>query len=603
MKKLISILLSATFLLSSCGASGDSASASQFKTLYNAEVETLNYLNAKSEIELAIVANVIDTLVEYDQYGNVQPCLATSWETSDDGLVWTFHLREGVPWVDSNGNETGYELTANDFVTSAKWQLDSNNASVNEFFLDGVIDNATEYFNGEITDFDEVGVKAIDDYTLEYTLEKPIPYFLTMLSYAAFLPVNQTFLTEQGDDFGTSEDTLLYNGGYVLSDFSQNERHVLKANPLYWDAENIHIPEIVETYNAEASTLAPEMFLRGEIQEATIGSDILGDWESDPEKAAVLRPSTNGYYTYFYALNFNPQFDEVYEPENWKNAVNNLAFRKSLFHALDRVKVIAIDEPTNPESRLLNTITPTNFVQEDGVDYTEIGPLAEISATDSYDEELALSYKEEAMEELEGTVTFPVKILMPYNSGNSAWAKRAQVIEQQMEGLLGEDYIDIILEAGPATGFLGEVRRPGNYALMEVNWGPDYADPETYTDPFVEGGTYNKPEYVEGYTDENGEKTYTNLVNEAKSEVLDMDLRYEKFAEAEAFLIDNAFVIPFAVNNPGYKASYLNPFEAEFAPFGLCYLKYKYQTVLDEPMNTEDFNAAKAEWETEKAVQ
>ncbi len=603
MKKAVSLFVAMTLLLTSCGSSSTGSTETQFKTLYNAEVETLNYLNARTEIELQVAANVVDTLVEYDKLGNITPCLATEWSVSDDGLVWTFKIREGVKWVDHNGDETDYELTANDFVTGIKWHLDPKNASVNEAIIDGKIKNAAEFFNGQISDFNEVGVKAIDNYTLEYTLEKPIPYFLTMLTYAAFLPVNEMYLSEQGDLFGTANDKVLYNGGYIISEFAPNERHVLKANEKYWDSENIHISQILETYNAESETLAPEMFLRGEIQQATITSDILGDWQSDSEKSAVLRPSLNGYYSYFYALNFNPTFDAEYEPENWKIAVNNESFRKSLFHGLDRVKPLAIDEPTNPESRIINTITPPNFVDVNGVDYTTIGTLGALANTDTFDTEKALEFKEQAMADLKGKATFPVKVLMPYNSGNSDWAKRAQVVEQQLETTLGKDYIDVIIEAGPSTGFLDEVRRPGNYALMEVNWGPDYADPETYTDPFQIGGTYNKPEYVEGYTDSNGEKIYTNLLTEAKSEVLDVQERYNKFAEAEAFLIEHAFVIPYSVNNPGYKASYLNPFEGEYAPFGICYLKYKYQNVLEIPLNTETFNVQKSAWEAEKANQ
>ncbi len=606
MKRAISLVLASSLVLSSCGTSTGSeetSTNSSFKKLYSAEVETLNYLNSTSEIEMQLAANLVDSLVEYDNLGNVKPALATEWDVSEDGYVWTFKIREGVKWVDHTGAETGYEVTANDFVTSAKWQLDPVNASANEFLLDGVIKNATQYFNNEITDFNEVGVKAIDNYTLEYTLEKPVPYFLSMLSYAAFLPVNETFLQEKGETFGTTADTVLYNGAYYLSEFTPNERHVLTANPQYWDVDNVFITEIVDTYNEEAMTLAPEMFVRGEIQEAVLPSSILSDWQNDVDKAKLVRPSLNEYYSYFYALNFDPQFDEEYEPDNWRVAVNNEAFRKSLFHALDRVKPMTIDEPTDPESRLINTITPPNLVEVDGVDYTQMGSLADIQGVDTFNEELALQFKEQAMTELNGKATFPIKVLMPYNSGSTDWAKRAQVVEQQMETLLGTEYIDIILEAGPSTGFLGEVRRPGKFALMEVNWGPDYADPETYTDPFYVGGTYNKPEYVEGYTDANGEKTYTNLVNDAKEEVLDVQARYIKFAEAEAFLLENAFVIPYAVNNPGYKASYLDPFETQYAPFGLCYLKFKGRHILDTPMDTDAFNAAKAEWEAERASQ
>lgn len=604
MKRVISLLLASTMVLTSCSSGGsvDSETGAEqtFKMLYSAEVETLNYLDAVSEIEMRIAANTIDSLVEYDSLGNLQPCLATEWSTSEDGLVWTFKIREGVKWVDYEGNPTDYEVTAQDFVDAIAWQLDPNNAAKNEFFIDGVIKNASAYFNGEITDFNEVGVKAVDAYTLEYTLEKQVPYFLTMLTYTAFLPVNGEFLAEQGASFGTDNTTLLYNGAYSLKEFTPNERHVYAKNNEYWDAENVFISEIDRTYNAEASTLDPELFLRGETQEALISSDILEDWMTDPEKSDLVRPSLNGTYTYFYALNFDPQFDEEYEPDNWSVAVNNLAFRKSLFHAFDRVPAMTVYEPYAPESRIINTITPSGFIYNEGKDYTSYGDLATISETESFDADLAVEYKTQAMEELADTATFPVKILMPYNSGSTEWAKSAQIVEQQLESVLGTDYIDVILEAGPSTGFLGEVRRPGKYALMEVNWGPDYADPETYTDPFYVGGSYNKPEFVEGYTEENGEKEYTNLIDAAKNETIDIDARYEAFAAAEAFLIENAFVIPFSVNNPGYYASYLDPFEAEYAPFGLCYLKYKGMTVLETPMNTEEFNAKKEEWDAQR---
>ncbi len=170
-----------------------------------------------------------------------------------------------------------------------------------------------------------------------------------------------------------------------------------------------------------------------------------------------------------------------------------------------------------------------------------------------------------------------------------------------MENLLGTDYIDIQIDPKPPTNFLSEVRRSGKYAFLEVNWGPDYADPETYTDPFAPGGTYNFPEFAEGYNDDNGEKTYTNLINKAKAEVIDLDKRYELFADAEAFLIEEAFVIPYALGGGGYAASKLNPFESQYSPFGVSSLRYKGQKIMDKPMTTEEYKEALQKWETERA--
>ena len=206
--------------------------------------------------------------------------------------------------------------------------------------------------------------------------------------------------------------------------------------------------------------------------------------------------------------------------------------------------------------------------------------LAAIAKTESFNKTLALKYKAQALKELAGKATFPVKMPMPYNASQTDWVNRVQVVEQQMEGLLGKDYIDIIPVSYPATGFLDKTRRPGFYAVQECRWGPDYADPQTYTDPFVAGTTYNRPEFAAGYTDKNGKPMYDNLVATAMAEAKDLKKRYELFAKAEAFLINEAFIIPYGVGGGGYEATRLEPFSNPFAPFGVSNYKFKGRTVL-----------------------
>jgi len=606
MKRVLALVLALMMVLTACtGGSGKteetSAEAQQeYRTLYSGEVTTLNYLKTATTNEFALAANLVDTLIDYDKYGVIQPCLATEWSVSDDGLVWTLRLREGVKWVTHEGKEYA-EVVAQDFVDALKYILTSENESATANIVYSVIKNAEKYYNKEITDFSQVGVKALDKYTLQYTLEKPTPYFLSMLNYVCFFPVNGKFLEEMGERFGTDNTTLLYNGAYILETFEPQTRRILVANESYWDKENIHIKRITQTYNKESTTLAPELFLRGEVDYADISSSLIDEWMNDPAKKDMVRPNRTGFYTYFYAFNFDPRFPEEYEPDNWKVAVNNLNFRKSMFHALDRKAAMLTAEPYDPEKRISNTITPKNFVDLNGTDYTQLGSLAKFANTDSFNPTLALEYKAKAMEELKGKAKFPVKVLMPYNTSVVDWANRAQVIEQQMENLLGTDYIDIIIEPKPPTGFLAEVRRAGNYAFLECNWGPDYADPETYTDPFYPGGTYNWPEKAEGYLEANGKNKYTNMVDAAKAEVIDIEKRYTLFAEAEAFFIDQAFVIPYAVGGGGYSASRLNPFESQYSPFGVSAERYKGQRILEKPMNSEEFTAALQQWEKERA--
>lgn len=618
MKRLIALMLALLMLLAGCTKGGQNTPVDvdksvegeetkevsnvvqEYSTAYSGEITTINYLVTALTNEFSLAANLVDTLIDYDRYGVPQPSLATEWDTSDDGLVWTFKLREGVKWMTHDGKEYA-EVVAQDFVDAMKYILDSTKESQTANIAYSVIKNAEKFYDGEIIDFEQVGVKALDKYTLEYTLETPTPYFLSMLTYVCFFPVNGQYLSEVGDRFGTDNATLLYNGAYIMETFEPQTRRVLVANENYWDKENIHIKTITYTYNKEAGTLAPELFLRGEIDYADIPSSVIDEWMKDPAKKAMVRPNRTGFYTYFYALNFDPQFPAEYEPENWKKAVNNLNFRKSIFHALDRKAAMLTAEPYDPEKRISNTITPKNFVDLDGVDYTQLGNLAKFTNNDSFDSKLALEYKEKALVELEGKATFPIKVLMPYNTGLTEWANRAQVVEQQMENLLGTDYIDIIIDPKPPTGFLKEVRRSGNYAFLECNWGPDYADPETYTDPFPPTGTYNWPHLAEGYKEANGKNKYENMVDAAKAEVLDIDKRYNLFAEAEAFFIDQAFVIPYAVGGGGYSASRLNPFESPYSPFGVSAERFKGQKVMEKPMNSEQFSEGLAQWEKERA--
>ena len=617
MKRIVAFALSLAVVLSMLAMPAAAQETSAYRTLYSGEITSLNYLTTTTANEFALAANVIDTLVEYDKYGQVQPSLAESWTYDPAALTYTFKIREGAKWVKADGSVYA-DVTANDFVASAKYILDAANASATANIFYSVIEGAEAYYLGTSTpeegkepypvmDFETVGVKALDDYTLQYKLVEPCPYFLSMVTYVCFMPVNAQFLEEKGADFGvaTSNENILYNGAYVLSTFEPQQKRVYTKNVSNWDADNVKIETIEQTYNKEAGTLSPEMYSRGEIDAADITSTIAAEWLADESKADLIHPvRQSGFYSYWMLFNFDPNFDAEYEPENWKIAVNNVNFRKAFYYGLDRVKAKMVMEPDNPESILFNTVTPPEFVSIDGVDYTEMGALAEITAleTDTFNEEKALEYKAIAVEELTAAgATFPIKVLMPYNPSLSAWAEECVVMEQQLEELLGTDFIDIIVEAGPSSGFLKEVRRSGKYAFMKCNWGPDYADPNTYTDPFYEG-SYNWPELATEYLDENGVSEYYKLVDAARAITDDLTARYEAFATAEAFLIDNVLAIPYGYDNGGYTASRLNPFESQFAPFGISNDRYKGQTLLTEPMNTDAYFEAYDQWEADRAA-
>ncbi|MGD9568223.1 MAG: peptide ABC transporter substrate-binding protein [Sedimentibacter sp.] len=627
MKKLLSLLLVLTMILTACSGGTTPAPSEQpapaeepaaeediteggkyaedqvYKYTYAEEITTLNYLINTTWVDMSVAANLIDALAQYDKYGVLRPALAESWEVSDDGLEWTFHLRKGVKWVDYEGNEVA-ETTANDFVSSAKYILTKGNESESANLVYSVIKNAEAYFNEEITDFTQVGVKAVDEYTLVYTLKNPVPYFESMLTYVSFFPVYEPFLEEMGDQFGTANSALLYNGAFLLTEFEPQMQRILTKNESYWDKDSILVKGLNYKYNKEAMALGGELFKRGEVSHAIIPPANLDEWMNNPELKDKVSPDRLGTYTYFYTFNFKPTFDAEYEPDNWKIAVNNSNFRKSIMSSFNRIASMTTEDPYNPEYRIINTITPPNFASQNGLDFTDTGNLAELKGVDFFNEAEAKSYKEKAVEELTAAgATFPVKILMPYNTNSSYWALEAQVVKQQLETVLGTDYIEITLLPHAPTGFLDGTRRAGNYSLMKVNWGPDYADPQTYTDPFVRDGNYNFPEYT---TEVNADgknvyDVYEAMVNEAKAEVIDLTKRYEVFANAEAYLIDNAFVIPYNVSGgDGYVATAVLPFDRPYAPFGIATMTWKGAKVLADPISMEEFEAAQDEWQAER---
>lgn len=609
-----------------------------YRTLYASEVTTLNYLITGQTNELSIAANVVDGLVEYDSYGNVEPALALSWDQNEDATVWTFQLREGVMWVDKDGNEVA-PVTANDWVSSARYACDANNDSSTFYTMSGVIAGADAYYDwtayqmalptatdgtdeagnavklvtnedGEQEVLEEVpeasaediGVKALDDYTLEFTLEAPCPYFISMVSFGPYMPVNGDFLAQCGDKFGTSNEYLLYCGAFILSTYQPQQQRVLTKNASYWDKDNVFIDTIQQTYNAEASSISTTMYQSGEVDQADVSSDLLSAMMADPATKDLIHPTrSDTSYSYWYLFNFDPNFDAEYEPENWKLAVNNENFRLSIVHAFNRLPAVATNDRLDPTSMMNNTITPAGFCSA-SKDYAYYGDLAKYTEGDSFDEATALEFKEKAIEELTAAgATFPIKMLMCYNPTTSNWANECQVVEQQLEGLLGSDYIDIIVQAGPETGFLGAIRRTGNYAFMKCNWGADYADPQTWTDPFADDSSYS---FIYKSTDASTQALYAEylqLVADAKAITDDMEARYEAFAKAEAFLLDHGFAIPIHISSRSYQMCNLNVFEGQYAPFGLANQRYKDQHLYDTSMSLEEFQAAYAEWQAKLA--
>ena len=644
-------------LLSSCGgsAAGDTAAtgdSATYTVLYARQPATLNYLICSADPDLYHGTHCVDTLVEYDSRGKIREGLATSWEWDADTLTWTFHLRD-ENWVDYTGAVLG-PVTAQDFVDALAYLLNPDYASGTASLVTPYVAGAEDYYNycvwrnnaqngtvaedgttytidaaGTVTltaadgstttcpavDFSSVGVAAVDEHTLTYTLNYDFPGFLSLLNYAPFEPAYGPMLAELGDQFCTSAETACSCGAFYLAEYTPLESWVMKKNPENYDKDNVYIDTVRYIYNQEALISGPEMVRRGEIDQATISSDILDSWLADDttkDMVSMERPETGK--SYFYFFNFLPyahQFpnwnttgvDAQYQPDNWAKAVNSTNFRKAFLYAINPAVTLAVTAPEGYENYKLHTITPPSFCADSkGVDYTECGALAKV--TDHFNEATAKQYRDAAVQELTAAgATFPIKVQYPYNPAVVDWDKQCQVFKQQIEGVLndGFDFVDIIITQGPSDNFLNAVRRAGAYEFMSYYWGADYSDPETEVYPFyqeagdrgtcyaflrtgVEDGiiTGETADYV---------MTYMDMVEKAKAITADLDARYAAFADAEAYLIENALVIPLSLPVPPYIATRLNLWEGQYAPTGFSSNRLKGIHILDHYVSMDEYNA------------
>ncbi len=479
--------------------------------LYNSDPTTWDILATSQAVDNEAIVNTYDGLMEYDMENVQQPALAESYEVSDDGLTYTFHIREGVEWVDSQGRKVA-DVKADDWVAGMQHMMDAMGGL--EFLIDGVIKNATGYINNEITDFNEVGVKAIDDHTLEYTLEAPCPYFMTMLGYSIFAPMSRDYYTSQGGKFGAdfdksaadytygqTPDNIAYCGPYLVTNFTSKNIIVFSANESYWNKDNINIKTItwpyedgsdaLKLYNDTKAGTVDGTGLTSAQVEAAKADGLLEEYGFISDTDGSTFPNYYNLYRTAYA-NANDETKVVSqltdEEKDRANAAIGLKdFRLAVTFATDKASMNA--QVTGEELktyRLRNSYIPATFVtleKETTIDIngtattfpagTYYGEVMQaqldadgfpakvydetLASGDGYDgwynPEKAKEYLAKAKEQLAAKgITVdkdnPITIELPYDASNEPFTNRANAYKQSVEATLDGE---VIVSINPAN--------------------------------------------------------------------------------------------------------------------------------------------------------
>ena len=511
-KAVIALLTVSAMAVSSLGlgtiASADEvqASTSDLNIMIETPVESLDPQQATDGTSFEVIADFTDGLMQMDEDGADVPALAEIYEVSEDGLSYTFHLRDAV-W--SNGEP----VTAADFVFAWQRAVDPDIASEYSYMLSdiGQVVNAQEIIDGE-KDKSELGVTAVDDKTLQVELNVPVSYFLSLMYFPTFYPVNEAFYESVGDVYGTSPETVLSNGAFVLDDYepAANAFHLTK-NEDYWDAARVSLPGL--NYQlVQDSQQALQNYQLGVLDTTLVNGEQVDQVKDDPEFQTIGA----GYLWYV-----SPNQDKV--PE-----LANLNIRLALTHAINRE---AITEDVLKDGSLPTyTAVPPQFAAgPDGSDFSADQELfAEVC---SYDPDKAAEYWAAGLEEL-GIEGLDVEMVV---DADDAPQKVAQVLKEQWETTLPGFTVTLVIE--PKKQRVEDMQE-GDFDLGLTRWGPDYADPMTYLGMWITDNSNNYGLWSsEDYDAIIAECTTGDLCTDAEG-------RWARLYDAEQIVMDEAVIFP-----------------------------------------------------------
>ncbi len=631
-------LLAAATLAACSGSSSNAKGEKTFSYIYETDPDNLNYLTTGKAATANITSNVIDGLLENDRYGNFVPSMAEDWSVSKDGLTYTYTLRKDAKWYTSEGEEYA-EVKAQDFVTGLKYAADKKSDGL--YLVQESIKGLDAYVKGEITDFSQVGIKALDDYTVQYTLNKPESFWNSKTTMGVLAPVNEEFLNSKGDDFakGTDPSSILYNGPFLLKSIVAKSSVEFEKNPNYWDKDNVHLDKVkLSFWDGQDTNKPTEAFKDGSFTMARLFPTSASYSETEKTFKDNIVYTQQDSTTYLVGTNIDRQSykytskttDE--EKVSTKKALLNKDFRQAIAFGFDRTAYASQVNGASGATKLLrNLFVPPTFVQADGKNFGELVKEKLVTYGDEWsnvnlddaqdglynpDKAKAEFAKAKAALQAEG-VKFPIHLDMPVDQTNTTKVQRVQSFKQSVEENLGSDNVVIDIQQLQKDDvqnitYFAETAAGEDWDISDnVGWSPDYIDPSTYLDIIKPSVGENTKTYLGFDSGTNnaaakqvGLEDYEKMVVEAGEETTDVSKRYEKYAAAQAWLTDSALLIPTTSQTGRPMLSKMVPFTLPFAYSGNKgmseALLYKYLDVQDKPVTAEEYQKAQEKWLKEK---
>ena len=628
------VVLSTAVLLTACGKANKEADApTTFSYVYAVDPASLDYSIATRTSTTDIIGNVIDGLMENDQYGNVVPSLAEDWSVSKDGLTYTYKLRKGVKWYTSEGEEYA-EVTAHDFVTGLKHVADGKSDGVS--LIQNSIKGLDAYMTGETNDFSTVGVKAVDDYTVEYTLNKPESFWNSKVTTSTMLPVNEEFLKASGKDYGAVTPAgILYNGPYFLKTLTSKSLIEYEKNPNYWDKENVKIEKIKLTYydGSDQESLI-RSFSSGAYTTARLfpsSSNFASTLEQYADKITYSPQDSTSYY---FTFNVNRQSynktakTSEEQKSSTKEAMLNKDFRQAINFAFNRHSYAAqLNGEDGADKIIRNSLVPDNFVQSAGKNFGQIAQqelvnygnqwkgVELVDGKDSiYNPEKAKAAFEKAKKDLESKgVTFPIHLDVPVEQTDTIAVQQSNSLKQSIESSLGTEnvVVDVLqMTDNEKETITSQARVPSqkDYDLNSTGWSPSYQDPASYLNIMHPktgsamkhlGITKGKDQEVVAKV---GLDQYKKLLDEADSESISLEERYEKYAKAQAWLTDSSLLMPTASSGGSPVVSNVVPFSKPYSQVGIKGDPYifKGMRLQKDIVTSKEYQEALKKWQKEK---